>query len=57
MPKIHYPYIKVTRPDGESKAQLQITVPPDVIDARFTVKLDGTAIIFYGLTNAAGNNP
>ena len=50
MPKIHYPYIQ----DREGRLQVSIPVPINIVDARFTVKLDGTAIIFYPLTDAQG---
>ncbi|MCA9869905.1 MAG: hypothetical protein H6647_04600 [Anaerolineales bacterium] len=50
MPKIHYPYIQ----DREGRLQVSIPVPINVTDARFNVKLDGTAIIFYPLKDAAG---
>ena len=50
MPKIHYPYHK--GPDGATR--LSIPVPPNVVDARFNLKLDGTAIIFYPLTGKDG---
>jgi hypothetical protein len=50
MPKIHYPYIQ----DREGRLQVSISVPINVVDARFTVKLDGTAIIFYPLTATDG---
>lgn len=50
MPKIHYPYIQ----DREDRLQVSIPVPINVVDARFTVKLDGTAIIFYPLTASDG---
>ena len=51
MPKIHYPYVQ----DREGRLQVSIPVPLNIIDARFTVKLDGTAIIFYPLTAADGH--
>ncbi len=51
MPKIQYPY----QFDREGAAQVAITVPQNVVDARFTVKLDGTAIIFYALKDKAGH--
>lgn len=51
MPKIHYPY----QLDREGVPQIAIPLPQNVIDARFTVKLDGTAIIWYGLTDTDGN--
>ncbi|MEZ4673880.1 MAG: hypothetical protein R2932_06490 [Caldilineaceae bacterium] len=44
MPKIHYPY----RKDREGRPEVSISVPINIVDARFTEKLDGTAIIFYG---------
>jgi len=50
MPKIHYPYIQ----DREGRLQVSISVPINIVDARFTVKLDGTAIIFYPLTDPDG---
>ena len=50
MPKIHYPYIQ----DRDGALQVSIPVPINVTDARFNVKLDGTAIIFYPLKDAAG---
>ncbi|MFZ1506393.1 MAG: hypothetical protein WAV74_06355 [Anaerolineae bacterium] len=50
MPKIHYPYVQ----DREGRLQVSIPVPINIVDARFTVKLDGTAIIFYPLTDAQG---
>ena len=50
MPKIHYPYIQ----DREGRLQVSIPVPINIVDARFTVKLDGTAIIFYPLTDVQG---
>ncbi len=50
MPKIHYPYVQ----DREGHLQVSISVPLNIVDARFTVKLDGTAIIFYPLTAADG---
>ncbi len=52
MPKIHYPYIQ----DRDGRMQVAIPVPINLVDARFTVKLDGTAIIFYALTGA-GRQP
>lgn len=45
MPKIHYPY----RIERDGPPALAIPVDGGVVDARFTRKLDGTAIIFYGL--------
>jgi hypothetical protein len=52
MPKIHYPY----QPDRHGVPQLVIPVPQNVRDARFTLKLDGTAIVFYALTDAQGHS-
>ena len=54
MPKIHYPYAKETDAAGEEILRVEIPVPPDAVDARFTHKLDGTAIIFYPLTAPDG---
>jgi len=51
MPKIHYPY----RQEKDGSLRVVIPVAQNVVDARFTRKLDGTAIIFYPLTDAAGN--
>ncbi len=50
MPKIHYPYLK----DRDGRPQVSISVPINIVDARFTEKLDGTAIIFYGLPGKDG---
>ena len=50
MPKIHYPYVQ----DRDGRLQVSIPVPINIVDARFTVKLDGTAIIFYPLTAPDG---
>lgn len=50
MPKIDYPYVK--QQDGSLR--VVIDVPPGTVDARFTHKLDGTAIIFYPLTGPDG---
>ncbi len=50
MPKIHYPYLK----DRDGRPQVSISVPMNIVDARFTEKLDGTAIIFYGLPGKDG---
>ncbi|MDW8268381.1 MAG: hypothetical protein RMN24_04370 [Anaerolineae bacterium] len=50
MPKIPYPY----RSEGEGRPQLVIPVPSDIVDARFTLKLDGTAILFYALKDTDG---
>ncbi len=54
MPKIHYPYAKETDAGGLEILRVEIPVPPDAVDARFTHKLDGTAIVFYPLTAADG---
>ena len=35
--------------------QIAIPLPQNIVDARFTLKLDGTAIIWYGLTDTDGN--
>jgi len=51
MPKIRYPY----QVDRRGVPQIVIPVPQNVRDARFTVKLDGTAIIFYALRDARGD--
>lgn len=51
MPKIHYPY----QVDRHGVPQIVIPVPQSVNDARFTLKLDGTAIIFYPLTDVQEN--
>ncbi|MBI4771356.1 MAG: hypothetical protein HY784_13350 [Chloroflexi bacterium] len=50
MPKIAYPY----QQDRAGQLQLVIPVPQNAVDARFTLKLDGTAIIFWPLTGADG---
>ncbi len=50
MPKIHYPY----EYDRDGRPMVAISVPQNTADARFTLKLDGTAIIFYPLKDAAG---
>ncbi|MEW5989215.1 MAG: hypothetical protein AB1791_21530 [Chloroflexota bacterium] len=50
MPKIHYPY----QVDQQGVTQIVIPVTKNVVDARFTLKLDGTAIIFYPLTDPEG---
>jgi hypothetical protein len=51
MPKIHYPYHK----EQDGSVRLVIPIQKNISDARFTLKLDGTAIIFYPLTDAQGN--
>lgn len=50
MPKIRYPYHK----NQDGSVHISISVPQNVVDARFNLKLDGTAIIFYGLRDKAG---
>jgi len=47
MPKIPYPY----QYDRHGQVQLVIPIPPRATDARFTIKVDGTCIIFYPLTD------
>ena len=47
MPKIPYPY----QYDRHGQVQLVIPIPPRATDARFTIKIDGTCIIFYPLTD------
>jgi hypothetical protein len=51
MPKIHYPYHQ----DRDGTVRVVVPVAQNVVDARFTLKLDGTAIIFYPLTDKEGN--
>jgi hypothetical protein len=51
MPKIHYPYHQ----DRDGTVRVVVPVAQNVVDARFTLKLDGTAIIFYPLTDKDGN--
>jgi len=51
MPKIPYPY----QVDRHGQVQLVIPIPPRATDARFTIKLDGTCIIFYALRDEEGN--
>lgn len=51
MPKIHYPY----QQEKDGSARVAIPVAHNVTDARFTVKLDGTAVIFYPLADKQGN--
>ncbi|MEZ4714333.1 MAG: hypothetical protein R3A44_44545 [Caldilineaceae bacterium] len=50
MPKIHYPYLQ----EGDKAPRIVISVPQNIVDARFNIKLDGTAIIFYALTDKTG---
>ena len=51
MPKIHYPY----QLDRKGVPHVVISVPQNIVDARFNLKLDGTAIIFYALKDIQGN--
>ncbi|MFO7541024.1 MAG: hypothetical protein R6X32_23525 [Chloroflexota bacterium] len=51
MPKIHYPYHQ----DKDGTVRVVVPVMPTMVDARFTLKLDGTALIFYPLTDKEGN--
>jgi hypothetical protein len=51
MPKIHYPYHQ----DRDGTVRVVVPVAQNVVDARFTLKLDGTAVIFYPLTDKEGN--
>jgi hypothetical protein len=51
MPKIHYPYHQ----EKDGTVRVVVPVAQNVVDARFTLKLDGTAIIFYPLTDKEGN--
>ncbi len=51
MPKIPYPY----QVDRKGQVQLVIPIPPRATDARFTIKLDGTCILWYPLRDDAGN--
>lgn len=51
MPKIHYPYHQ----DRDGTVRVVVPVAQNIVDARFTLKLDGTAIIFYPLTDKEGN--
>lgn len=50
MPKLHYPYQEER--DGSMRVAIPLT--QNIVDARFTIKLDGTAIIWYGLSDATG---
>lgn len=50
MPKIHYPYLR----DKEGRPRLAIPLAVNVQEARFTRKLDGNAIIWWGLKDDAG---
>lgn len=49
MPKIPYPYQR-----DHGQVQLVIPMPPRATDARFTLKLDGTCILFYALRDEEG---
>lgn len=49
MPKIPYPYQK-----KDGAAEIVISVPQNATDARFNLKLDGTCLIFYPLTDEDG---
>lgn len=49
MPKIPYPYQL-----ENGSARIVIPVPQNATDARFNVKLDGTCIIWYPVTDEAG---
>lgn len=49
MPKIPYPYQQ-----GNGNAKIVIPVPQNAVDARFNIKLDGTCVIFYPLTDENG---
>ncbi|MFQ6057835.1 MAG: hypothetical protein ACE5MB_03005 [Anaerolineae bacterium] len=51
MPKIPYPYVR----DRKGEARLVIPLPQNAVEARFNVKLDGTCIIYYPLTDPQGN--
>lgn len=51
MPKIHYPY----QQERDGSLRVAIPVVQNVSDARFNVKLDGTAVIFYPLTDKQGH--
>jgi hypothetical protein len=50
MPKIPYPYQR----DRHGQPHLFIPLPQNAVEARFNVKLDGTCIIWYPLTDEAG---
>jgi len=50
MPKIPYPYQR-----DHGQVQLVIPIPPRATDARFTLKLDGTCIVWYALRDEEGN--
>ncbi len=51
MPKIHYPYV---RDERAGLTRVVVPLPINVVDARFTRKLDGTAVIFYALPDEEG---
>lgn len=50
MPKIPYPYRR-----DHGQVQLAIPIPPRATDARFTIKLDGTCIVWYALRDDEGH--
>ena len=50
MPKIPYPYQR----DRHGQVQLVIPIPRRATDARFTLKLDGTCLLFYPLRDEEG---
>ncbi len=50
MPKIRYPYQR-----HRDRVELVIPIPPRATDARFTLKLDGTCILFYALRDEEGD--
>jgi len=52
MPKIHYPYVEDPR---EGTVKVVVPLPINVVDVRFTTKIDGTCIIFYALPDEDGN--
>jgi hypothetical protein len=52
MPKIHYPYVEDAR---EGTVRVSVPLPINVVDVRFTTKLDGTCIIFYALPDEDGH--
>ncbi len=52
MPKIHYPYVEDPR---QGVVHVSVPLPINVVDVRFTSKIDGTCIIFYPLPDEHGN--
>jgi hypothetical protein len=52
IPKIHYPYVEDAR---EGTVRVSVPLPINVVDVRFTTKLDGTCIIFYALPDEDGH--